>query len=267
MLRDELVFQYSAGAKFVALAYLRGGWAAVNELLAHPPTSTEQVLWPDKYFVHRNVPTLVRLGGLEAYRKPQEWTVMEENTIGALTVRILVEAFLDPTRAERVASGLGRRPLHRIRQGGCAAHLLGLGLGRRGGGSRVLRRRAGDSRTQVPRVDGGGSGRSHLGDRPGPVLARTTRRQGRRRARRACRRGGQAHGWVVDEHDVRPRACPDEPRSRRRRSRGEERIPVAPGSSLRGELQQMSVDGLLGDDVKRRVDVLVQSRDDLRDRV
>jgi hypothetical protein len=105
VLRDELVFQYSAGAKFVALAYLRGGWAAVNELLAHPPTSTEQVLWPDKYFVKRSAPTLVRLGGLDAYRKPEEWTVVEENTFGALTVRILVEAFLDPTRAERVASG------------------------------------------------------------------------------------------------------------------------------------------------------------------
>ncbi len=34
VLRDSLVFQYSAGAKFVALAYLRGGWPAVNTLLA-----------------------------------------------------------------------------------------------------------------------------------------------------------------------------------------------------------------------------------------
>jgi hypothetical protein len=105
VLRDALVFQYSAGAKFVALAYLRGGWAAVNELLAQPPTSTEQVLWPDKYFVQRSVPILVRLGGLDSYRKPEAWTVIEENTLGALTVRILVETFLDGTRAAQVASG------------------------------------------------------------------------------------------------------------------------------------------------------------------
>ncbi len=105
VLRDALVFQYSAGAKFVALASLRGGWAAVNELLAQPPTSTEQVLWPDKYFVHRSTPILVRLGGLDVYRKPEEWTVIEENTLGALTVRILVETFLDAARAAHVASG------------------------------------------------------------------------------------------------------------------------------------------------------------------
>jgi len=105
VLRDSLVFQYSAGAKFVALAYLRGGWAAVNTLLANPPTSTEQVLWPDKFFEQRQPPTLVHLGGLDDYRKPDEWTRIEENTIGALTVRILVESFLGPERAVQVASG------------------------------------------------------------------------------------------------------------------------------------------------------------------
>src|SRR5262245_33188493 len=104
VLRDSLVFQYSAGAKFVALAYLRGGWPAVNTLLSDPPTSTEQVLWPDKFFGQRQPPTLVHLGGLDDYRKPDEWKLIEENTIGALTVRILVESFLGPERAVQVAS-------------------------------------------------------------------------------------------------------------------------------------------------------------------
>jgi len=105
VLRDSLVFEYSAGAKFVALAYLRGGWTAVNTLLQYPPTSTEQVLWPDKYFGQRKAPILVHLGGLDDYREPDEWKLIEENTIGALTVRILFEAFLDPERAVQVASG------------------------------------------------------------------------------------------------------------------------------------------------------------------
>jgi hypothetical protein len=104
VLREELVFQYSAGAKFVALAFLRGGWNAVNALLASPPTSTEQVLWPDKYFGERKVPTLVRFGGLEDYHTEQ-WTLIEQNTIGALTLRVLVATFLDPARATQVAAG------------------------------------------------------------------------------------------------------------------------------------------------------------------
>jgi len=104
VLRESLVFQYSAGAKFVALAYLRGGWPAVNSLLAHPPTSTEQVLWPERFFGQLQPPTLVRLGGLEDYRKAADWKLIEENTIGALTVRILVESFLGSERAVEIAS-------------------------------------------------------------------------------------------------------------------------------------------------------------------
>jgi hypothetical protein len=115
VLRDSLVFQYSEGAKFVALAYLRGGWPAVNTLLANPPTSTEQVLWPDKFFGQRQPPTLVHLDGLDDYRKPDDWKLIEENTIGALTVRILVESFLGPERAVQVALDVtarrvGKRP-------------------------------------------------------------------------------------------------------------------------------------------------------------
>ena len=105
VLRESLVFEYSAGARFVAQAYLRAGWPGVNALLAHPPTSTEQILWPERYFARPDSPTEVRLGGLDDYRTSDEWTVVEENTLGALTVRILAERFLDPSRAEQIARG------------------------------------------------------------------------------------------------------------------------------------------------------------------
>jgi hypothetical protein len=105
VLRDSLVFQYSAGARFVALAYRRAGWSGVNALLTHPPTSTEQILWPERYFARPDSPTEVHLGGLDDYRSSDEWSVVEENTLGALTVRILAERFLDPSRAEQIARG------------------------------------------------------------------------------------------------------------------------------------------------------------------
>jgi hypothetical protein len=105
VLRDSLVFQYSAGSRFVALAYLRGGWRAVDALLAHPPSSTEQILWPEKYYVRPDTPTDVRLGGLDEYRNDAAWSTVEENTLGALTVRILLEGFVDAARADHTASG------------------------------------------------------------------------------------------------------------------------------------------------------------------
>jgi len=105
VLRDSLVFQYSEGARFVAFAYLRGGWPAVDALLAHPPSSTEQILWPDKYFVRPDTPTEIRIGGLDAYRNDDKWALLEENTLGALGVRILLKGFIDRARGEHVASG------------------------------------------------------------------------------------------------------------------------------------------------------------------
>src|SRR5262249_44738744 len=106
VLRDSLVFQYSAGSKFVAMAYLRGGWKAVGALLAYPPTSTKQILWPEKFFVHPDSPTTVRLGGLDDYSSGKKgWTTVEENTLGALTIRILLESFFEPARANQVAEG------------------------------------------------------------------------------------------------------------------------------------------------------------------
>jgi hypothetical protein len=105
ILRESLVFQYSAGAHFVALAYLRGGWDAVNALLAHPPISTEQVLWPEKYFIRPDTPLDVRLGGLDDYRTDGAWDEAEDNTIGALGVRVLGEEFFDAARADSIARG------------------------------------------------------------------------------------------------------------------------------------------------------------------
>lgn len=105
VLRDSLVFQYSAGARFVALAYLRAGWPGVNALLAHPPTSTEQVLWPEKFFIRPDSPTDVHVGGLEDYRSSSTWSQIEENTLGALTVQILAAGFFDRDHAEKMALG------------------------------------------------------------------------------------------------------------------------------------------------------------------
>ncbi|MGH7820241.1 MAG: hypothetical protein ACREQ9_10740 [Candidatus Binatia bacterium] len=105
VLRDALIFRYTQGARFVAWAYLHGGWSAVDALLASPPTSSEQVLWPEKYYVTRDDPTAISLGGLEDYRESREWTMLEENTLGELMIRILMREFFPDDRAEWIARG------------------------------------------------------------------------------------------------------------------------------------------------------------------
>ena len=43
---EPLIFQYTDGVKFVAQAYQRGGWKAVDKLYSDPPQSTQG--WPPK---------------------------------------------------------------------------------------------------------------------------------------------------------------------------------------------------------------------------
>jgi hypothetical protein len=48
-LEQELLFAYEQGVSFVCDLYAEGGWEAVNRAYAEPPTSTVQVLFPDRY--------------------------------------------------------------------------------------------------------------------------------------------------------------------------------------------------------------------------
>lgn len=105
VLRETLVFQYAAGAEFVADAYRRGGWKAVDALLREPPQSTEQVLHPARYFVRPDAPMRIDLGGLDSYREDRAFRLLDENTLGELVTRILFESKLDANRAAQVATG------------------------------------------------------------------------------------------------------------------------------------------------------------------
>ena len=53
---ESLAFPYTAGLKFVAMAYRKGGWEAVNKIYSSPPQSTREILHPDEYFAGKRTP-------------------------------------------------------------------------------------------------------------------------------------------------------------------------------------------------------------------
>jgi hypothetical protein len=116
LIRESIVFQYVAGVNFVSWAYKNAGWEGVNALLARPPRSTEQILHPEKYFVHPENPVHVQLGALAPYLRG-EWQLAEEATLGELTIRVLVERFFDRVRATEVAAGWDGDRLMALSQG------------------------------------------------------------------------------------------------------------------------------------------------------
>ena len=88
-LSAPMIFQYAAGTRFVATAYRRGGWAAVDALYADPPQSTLEILEPDRYFDRRTPPNAIDLSGYQPFL--DGWTKVDDDTYGALLLKVIIE--------------------------------------------------------------------------------------------------------------------------------------------------------------------------------
>ncbi|HVA83660.1 MAG TPA: hypothetical protein VNF28_02055 [Candidatus Binataceae bacterium] len=86
---EPLIFQYTDGVKFVAEAYRRGGWKAVDKLYSEPPQSTQQISDPSLYFDHPTLPATVTVAGYQA--RMTGWHKSDEDTLGELGLRIILE--------------------------------------------------------------------------------------------------------------------------------------------------------------------------------
>jgi hypothetical protein len=97
VVREELLFPYSAGFALVAEAYRRGGFAEVNKLLANPPKSTHEVLHP----YAADPPVAVPMPGVPAGAK-----LLARGRLGELGARLAFEACLDPAAIGDVVPSL-----------------------------------------------------------------------------------------------------------------------------------------------------------------
>jgi len=84
VLRDQLVQPYLVGRDFAQAVLRAGGWDALKQAWLEPPTSTEQVLHPEK-FLKREAPFAVRL-----YYAPAGARLLQEGVLGELLVRTLL---------------------------------------------------------------------------------------------------------------------------------------------------------------------------------
>jgi hypothetical protein len=93
-LSAPLLFQYSAGSSFVAEAWRRGGWAAVDRIYRDPPQSTQEIMQPALYFDHRSPPARIEISGYESALKG--WRKVDDDTYGELLLEVIFEANLAP---------------------------------------------------------------------------------------------------------------------------------------------------------------------------
>jgi hypothetical protein len=101
-LRAPLIFQYSAGVKFVAEAYRRGGYAAVDQLFRQPPQSSQQIIHPEFYFQEPTPPAEIAIAGYQPILPG--WTKADENSEGELILSVILKlAFGDGSRQMTLA--------------------------------------------------------------------------------------------------------------------------------------------------------------------
>ncbi len=123
VLRESLLFPYSAGAAFVRQLYQRGGWDEVNRAYRDPPASTEQLLHVDKYLDQRDAPQDVRVPDL---RRPlgQGWRQGAQMEWGEFDTRLLLQGTFPVTTAERAAAGWDGGELRSFERGKRTALVL-----------------------------------------------------------------------------------------------------------------------------------------------
>jgi len=87
-LAAQNIFTHTEGIKFVAEAYRRGGWNAVDALYMHPPVSTQQIMYPQLYFDQHRQPVRIQLAGYEKIFPTA--AVVHTDTFGELLLEVIL---------------------------------------------------------------------------------------------------------------------------------------------------------------------------------
>ena len=102
-IRDELLFPYLAGTGFTQ-EFLKAhtGWKDLHLIFENPPVSTQQILHPDLYAngTKPDVVTLPRWKGVV----PDDWKLLEENTMGEFGFGEVLKQFKKENRDEALSA-------------------------------------------------------------------------------------------------------------------------------------------------------------------
>jgi hypothetical protein len=106
-LQETIFFPYGYGASFLQKVWAQNpSWDYVNKIYSDLPTSTEQILHPEKYYGTRDEPKPVNAEPLAA-KLGSEWKVVYRNVLGEFSLSLLLNLHLSEERSKRSAAGWG----------------------------------------------------------------------------------------------------------------------------------------------------------------
>lgn len=106
-LQESMFFPYAYGAAFMQKAWTQNpSWESINKIYKDLPSSTEQILHPDKYFGTRDEPKPVDAEAISA-RLGSDWKVIYKNVFGEFSLSLMLDLHMSEERARRSAAGWG----------------------------------------------------------------------------------------------------------------------------------------------------------------
>ncbi len=105
---EGLLFSYDAGQTFNTALFDEGGYDAINAAFADPPSSTEQILHPEKYLAaNRDEPMLVDNPDISG-TLGAGWDLLRGDVLGEWDLKIMLEDNgISSSEAEAAAAGWG----------------------------------------------------------------------------------------------------------------------------------------------------------------
>ncbi len=104
--KETLLVPYSYGAAFLQKVRSNQPWSAVDKLYSDLPSSTEQIIHPEKYLTTRDDPKTIQAPDLdERFGKP--WQTTYRNVLGEFSLYLLLKAYLPEEQSKRAAAGWG----------------------------------------------------------------------------------------------------------------------------------------------------------------
>ena len=101
VVREQLLVPYLDGRSLAVAVFERGGFRLLNQRLADPPRSMEQVLHPEKYLDRRDEPVVLTVSEASGA------DVESEGRLGEFLIRILFQPVMTAREAEAAAAGWG----------------------------------------------------------------------------------------------------------------------------------------------------------------
>jgi hypothetical protein len=117
IIKRSVIAPYVDGVRFVHWGRRRGGWPAVDDIWKNPPTTTEQLLHPDKYLTHEAGEDVA----LPVAPKGGPSKVIYRDIQGEESLRLLFEEWMPRRTADEAAAGWGGDRVVVLRDGGHVA--------------------------------------------------------------------------------------------------------------------------------------------------